>query len=422
MQWYHLFCEFQQNLEKDDRGHFNTEANGLINCYLGLAYNLYLLEHNAELHQRYIDRLKHVDQFQGAYYELIVANCMIRAGFDLELEDEDDPRQKHCEFSATSIRTGKKFWVEAKARSVSGTLGKTDKNGQQQKANPTSQLSNHIKNALAKPADSDRIIFVDVNTNPMTPEDFQSDPPRSPKWMDDAERRLKDKEKHLKDGEQAYIFVTNFCYHNALYDVFPGHAAITFGLGIEDYVKPHKYTFPEAWHVKQKHIDMFTLKDVITTYPQIPNSFDDALPPVATGERERLKIGKIYEFVDAGITGEVISAVVSENEKKIWAVVRGQDGKSSILSEGISDIELEVYKASRETYFGAIQPVPKNVDKPYDLFESMMETYKETPKEKLLEWMKDHSDINRLKTLEHLDLALTYCERITLSVLTNERD
>ena len=54
MQWYHLLCEFQAQQEKDENGHYNAQATGLINCYYGLAYNLYLLEHNAELQERYI--------------------------------------------------------------------------------------------------------------------------------------------------------------------------------------------------------------------------------------------------------------------------------------------------------------------------------------------------------------------------------
>jgi hypothetical protein len=69
---------------------------GVVACYLGTAYSLYLLDHNVELQARLVHRLKNPKDFQGAYYELIVANALIRAGFKLTLEDGTDPSTKHC--------------------------------------------------------------------------------------------------------------------------------------------------------------------------------------------------------------------------------------------------------------------------------------------------------------------------------------
>jgi hypothetical protein len=58
-------------------------VTGVVSCYLGLAYSLYLIAHNVELQARMVRRLLDPTQFQGAYYELIVANILIRAGFEL---------------------------------------------------------------------------------------------------------------------------------------------------------------------------------------------------------------------------------------------------------------------------------------------------------------------------------------------------
>jgi hypothetical protein len=130
-------------------------------CYLGLAYSLYLIKHNVELQDRLVKRLKNVTQFQGAYYELFVANSLIRAGFKLELEDETDQASKHCEFSAAS-KTGKKYWVEAKMRGVVGLLGKTVYDSTKG-PDPMSALVKHLNAAFAKPAADERLIFIDVN-------------------------------------------------------------------------------------------------------------------------------------------------------------------------------------------------------------------------------------------------------------------
>lgn len=422
MQWYHQLCLFQAQQKKDESGHYNSDANGLINCYMGLAYNLYLLDHNVELQARYIERLKIPDQFQGAYYELIVASCMIRAGFELDLEDEADLTQKHCEFSARSKQTGKKYWVEAKMRSVSGVLGKTDLDGQSANSKPTSRLSKHLGNALKKPAEDERIIFIDVNTAPMTREDFAGDKPKVPKWIEAAEKQLHARERDLKDGERAYVFVTNFCFHNALDDTFLGQAVLAFGLGMDDFGKPRRYTLKEAWRVKQKHIDMYNLEDAMKSYPQIPNQFDGDLPPVGRGQRERIKIGHKYDFEGTGIAGEVTTATVVENEKRIYIGVSGEDGKCYILTEDISDAELEVYRKYPDTYFGVVQPSSKQINEPYQFFEWAFGTYSKSSKEKLLEFMNGSSDYEFLQKLDQKELALEYCERMTHAAMAQQKD
>jgi SEC-C motif len=127
MQWHDGYCHYQQTLAPGNPGEvFTGEMNGVAACYLGLAYSLYLIEHNAELQGRLVARLKNLANFQGAYYELMVASIIIRAGFELVLEDEADRHSKHCEFAAVSKRTDKRYWVEAKMRAVAGVLGKTD--------------------------------------------------------------------------------------------------------------------------------------------------------------------------------------------------------------------------------------------------------------------------------------------------------
>ena len=76
-------------------------TNGLTYAYLGLAYNLYLLEHNAELQAYLVRRLKHPDTFYAAYYETHVAAWFILAGFTLAIENEEDSTRTHVEFIAT---------------------------------------------------------------------------------------------------------------------------------------------------------------------------------------------------------------------------------------------------------------------------------------------------------------------------------
>ncbi len=104
MQWYEHYCHYQRKFIKNPGEVAESQVTGLVVCYLGLAYSLYLLHHNVELQARLLRRLLDPGNFQGAYYELIVANTLLRAGFTLTLEDETDGDSKHCEFAAIDLR------------------------------------------------------------------------------------------------------------------------------------------------------------------------------------------------------------------------------------------------------------------------------------------------------------------------------
>ncbi len=414
MQWYDGYCRLQQRHAKEPGEPYSAENTGVVYCYLGLAYNLYLIRHNVALQGLYVERLKVADQFQSAYHELMIANILIRAGFELGLEDETDRRSKHCEFSATSIRTGKKYSVEAKMRSETGVLGKT--HGKPE-GDPTARLIKHVNAALAKPADGERLIFVDVNTDPIDPKDFAEGEATVPRWVTGAENKLKNLERRIGDDVQAYIFVTNMSFHRSLGDTFLGQVLTTFGLGIPDFAKPIYGRPKEVWKKKQKHIDMEYIKEAISTYPKIPNHFEGDLPPVEKGARERIKIGGKYDFVDAGVRGVVTSATVIEGEKQVYVGVRTDDGKAVILTEPMSVHELQVYREFPDTYFGVIQEVSKNHTDPFEFYERLVEIHRTYPRENILRMAKDAPDIDYLSKLDDLELVLEFCERISANIM-----
>jgi hypothetical protein len=123
-------------------------ATGTEAFVLDLAYNLYLLQHNAEIQATLLERLRRADQFYGAFYETTVAGILIKAGFDIEFENESDVTRKHCEFTATFRRTGRKFSVEAKPRME----GKQHLN-----------VGSQLRSALEKQASYHRLVFIEMN-------------------------------------------------------------------------------------------------------------------------------------------------------------------------------------------------------------------------------------------------------------------
>lgn len=408
MQWYDGHCRHQQKYWDKEKSIQSLPSTGVVNCYLGLAYNLYLLDHNVELQSRLVHRLKDIKNFQGAYYELIIANCLIRAGFELSLEDETDEQSKHCEFSAVSIKTKKKYWVEAKARSVAGILGKTEVDGTKSK-DPTVNLSKHVTEAFQKPAADERLIFVDVNSS----DDSQT----KPAWIEKAGKKLDMREKDLLNGQAAYVFVTNMNFHWHLDSEKRPHGILGHGLGIKDFGKVGFFGLSEIYRAKQKHIDAHNILEAFREYPKIPSTLDGSLPSEAFSENPQpIKIGETYFFNDIGDKGlvaTVTTATVNEVEKRVYL---GTD-KGQILIRPMSEEELADYKNHPDTYFGVVLPPGKKTDDPYELFEYWVEVHLKYSRENILERLKQLTNTQSLTSLSHEELVLLYCERLVASVV-----
>jgi hypothetical protein len=102
-QWFTHVCNCQKEQTPGPDGIYQMKADGITFSYIAFAYDLYVLRHNQKLQERMIHRLKHSEQFQGARYELTVAATLVRAGFDLDFEDESDGKCKHPESATCSF-------------------------------------------------------------------------------------------------------------------------------------------------------------------------------------------------------------------------------------------------------------------------------------------------------------------------------
>ena len=82
----------------------------------------------------------------------------------------------------------------------------------------------------------------------------------------------------------------------------------------------------------------------------------------------------------------------------------------------MSDDELHDYKSHPEAFFGRIQSPGEKIEEPYELFEFFMDGYRNTPKNRLLDFMKDAPDYSELEKLDQADLAIEYAERSCASI------
>lgn len=415
MQWYAALCDLQREHFDRSKTIQSMPSAGVVTCFYSLAYSLYLLKHNVELQHRLVRRLRDAKQFQGAYYELIVANCLLRSGFRLELEDETDGNAKHCEFSAISHVTGKRFWVEVKMRSVAGVLGKTILDGSNRR-DPTEKLSTHLREALLKPAHDDRLIFVDLNAP-------SSGAGAEPSWLSKAIKRLDDRERNTPAEVCAYVFVTNFCFHHHLRDQQPSHEALAYGLNISDFGKVGPRSLSDIYRSKQRHLDAHRILDSFRDYPRLPSTFDGRLPSESLGGQPPVNIGETYRFPQSDgteIVGTITTATVIESERAVAVVVRTTDGKSLILKELMSDEQFVEYEQHKDVYFGSVLPAGRKTESPFELFEWMVSAYSKTSKERLRELCKDAPDAEWLARLPRDDLVLELCERWVASMLASK--
>ena len=408
MQWALRLFEYQKETIKNPGQITSAPMTGVVAAYLGTAYALYLLEHNVELQERLLKRLKDIGQFQGAYYELLVAGFLIKAGFKLTLEDETDGQNKHCEFAAISSTTGKRYWVEAKMRSVTGLLGKTTADGGADDK-PLARLIPHLNDALAKPAADDRLIFIDVNTSTKMIG-------ATPDWAEPAMRRLEQFEKkENKTDAKAMIFVTNEAYHREQ-DKPPAASGVAFGLGLPDFQRPGVVRVTDAYRARKKYVDAYEIAQSFQRYLNFPTTFDGSLPSEAFGGTQgHLKIGEQYFFPDGdkGIAGTVTTVNVDENKKELLVAV-SDDTQTVLLKYPMTDDELAEWREFGDAIFGKEPRRTKaHCENEYDLFEFFMDANKGLPRDELL---KRCTMVGQdIEKLNDEDLLMLYCEALVSS-------
>ena len=326
---------------------------------------------------------------------------------------DDKKNQKSCDFIVTSRSSKNKYTVEAKSIRRAGSLGATQ--------NTTNQgirksVRNQLYDALKKRSDYPRIIFIDLNLSECTPETVEP-------LFDQAIKSLHEAEDLTINGnptDPAYVFFTNFPYHYHLNKVSIAVAVLYAGYKIPDFGDGAKFSnFIEMYHAKQKHADIYRIIESQKTHRTIPSTFDGSLPSEAfLGLRERIKIGQTYLFEDIGEEGliaTVTTATVNEVNKEI---IIGTD-KGHILKEQMTDDQFHDYLQHPDSYFGVIEPDNKKTENPFELFELFFEVYSKTPKEKLLEFMKDSPELENLKQKNQDELALIYCNGITNSIVSS---
>lgn len=406
--WYDHVCRLQKEAIKEPGKVAIAPLTGAAEAWFSLAYDLYSLEHNAELQQKLLSRLKDPDMFQGARYETFVAGAMIRAGFDIEFEDEDDRGSTHVEFTATCRKSGRKYSVEAKHRSVSVESERF-------------RLGKLLQKALKKSAKHPRIVFIGIGYLEAQHSDDGTLPVRFSKALADL-RRFEGRSLNGQPLPPAYLFVTNRPHDLSLEGEHIQTTILAEGFQIPEFKLDASFpSLRTAHRARKEHADMHQLLESIRLHSAIPTTFDGTPPELAFSEQPpRLVVGEMYLVPDAnGVErpGRLTSATVVETESKAYLVHQLDSGESVIGTVPLTPEELAAYKRHPDTFFGVEIRAPRKTESPLELFDFMMDSYRNTPRERLLELMADHPDIEKLRGLSKEDLTEIYAERVTYSIM-----
>jgi hypothetical protein len=408
MQWYDKICHLEMAHARKPGELFSTPVTGAVSAYNRLAYNLYLIAHNGKnIQTRLLTRLKNKDNFQGAYYETQIAAWLIKAGFELEFEDEQDRSSTHCEFTATYVPTGEKYSVEAKSRET--RLG----------GSVRTPVGKQLRKALSKKAAHKRLVFIDLNKAPQTQEATYRASERAKVILKKSEMTM------AIDGApppSAYVCITNMNDQHVLDDSAIATMFLFVGFKLPDFMGEYKSP-REAARARERHFPMFRLFQSMKEHNEIPQTFGGELPTemFSPNSLPRLKIGQFYLVPGPDgveVSAELMQAVVGD--KKAYAVLRDpKTGKNWIGTFDMTPEELTDYARHPDTYFGVYQRRSKGVQTMMDMYDFFVEAYEDSPKGQLIAMLPNYPDQEELKRVSQKEMVEIVAEQFTYGAMSS---
>lgn len=411
LQWYDRNCAIQRKHMGEPGAVFSRPNTGASSAYYRLAYNLYLIAHNnTDIQTRLVSRLKNQDNFQGAFFETQVAAWLIRAGFELEFEDETNTSTSHCEFTATFSTAGEKYSVEAKSRSL----------GLDGKAPQRLPVGRQLRKALRKNAKHQRLVFIDLNRPLHTEHQANRVVDRAVEIL----RRAENLEIDGKPSPPAYVCLANLADQYALDSLEIGMMVSFHGFKIGDFMDAKFPSLREAARARERHWPLFQLLKSIEEHRETPATFGGELASEAfsTGQPPRLQVGCFYLVPGPDgrdVNAKMTSANVTDG-KALCAFHDPTTDSAWLATIPMTPEELSDYQSSPDTYFGVHQRQNRHAETPMELFDFFLESYLQTSKERLLEFMVGAADFEQLSKLNQKDLAEVYCERLVKAAMAQD--
>lgn len=427
LRWYAHAQKQAKEVQVAEGTLISAPMTGAVRAFMNLAYNIYLIAHHGagqEMADIYLRRLKsaRADDFTGALFETYAAAAFLKAGFEVEYQETKRRSTSCVEFVATWPSTGKRFSVEVKSRVREiGTSKRAEESDEIRRL----RIGSKLAKALAKNAEHERVVMIEVNVPDELTETDQLDG-----WAAAAVSQIRSNEGATRrDGSPyppAYVFVTNHAFHHDLEGSGKGIQVVADGFRIPDFGPNVRFKgYAEVLVARERHKAMMALIESLRTHYEIPATFDAEMPGSLTTDDElpRLKVGQQYLVPDgsgAEVAGRLISATVLEREEQAYGIYELDDGRRIIATSPLAPEELEDYRRYPDTFFDAVNSVATRAETFIEKCDFLYNTYQHSTREKLLEFMANATDIEHLQTLSQRELAIAYCERMAHAMQSQE--
>jgi hypothetical protein len=270
--------------------------------------------------------------------------------------------------------------------------------------------------ARCKRADHERMVFIELNRVEL------GTAGNVPDWVRHVDAELAQAEKDLTvergPAPTAYVFVTNRGFMHALDSERWNEVGVACGFKIEDFAsRTPARSILDLVRAREKHKELHWLRLASMRHNAIPSSFDDRLPEESQldGSVPRLLIGSSYLVPDQSgneVLGVLTDAVVNESKREVFGTYKLQNGLQVLVNSPLTEAELAAYKRSPDTFFGVIKKVRDEIQEPLDCYDFFLQTYSQSTREKLLEFVAGWPDYSLLAKLEQKELAEHYCARM----------
>jgi hypothetical protein len=175
-----------------------------------------------------------------------------------------------------------------------------------------------------------------------------------------------------------------------------------------------------ALAARERHAAINALMKSMREVTAIPFSFDGEVQAFAEKPpTDRLFIGNTYRVPSPKgmVNAVLLQATVAETEKLACCIMGMPDGSQGVVTIPLSEQEIRAYHESPQTFFGREEPKRK-AENPLELYDFMLASYKDTPKERLLELLAQTGvPAADVSSMAQQRLAELLAERLTESIV-----
>lgn len=396
---------------------FRSNCKGHLGALWRLGYALYLIEHNDQMDQKIIRRLRAPVSFRAAYHETQIAAVFAISGFVIKMAEIGRRSEASPEFWAKR-ESGLRYAVEAKCKDGwKSSPEVTDSVFQ-------SELRQWIRDQLYK-ASAKKL------TNPVYClelslfADLSGD-----QWKvvaDKIREILKEAENLRIKGRPpipAYVIITNNADVLGHQEFQVNRVAMLFGFCMQDWFDNGVEVEVEcAFDSHDKHRDIHAIFKHLEEIDEIPQSFDGL--PVILDEHGnnismKVKVGSRIQYTDTtGIsrTGLVYDVATANNEA--WLCVES-DGEHHMVKMPLDPHEIEAVRKYGDAVFGKPEEKRKNLEgDPFKFYDWITSVYRDYDRAALLIQIKNHRDFEMFSALPTDELRVRAAREATKAVIAH---